>query len=477
MERKTGWVSFLVLALLCLCGLQSPGSGFALDQSLPDSVQKKFTQAKTKGAEAHAWFLAASHFQATGQYAKALEAADKSIVLCLESGQTKTLGDAYDLKGIVYDYEGKLAEAIEFYLKGLNIRERLGNGPDIARSLNNLGSGYYYIQSFQKAEDYFSRALAIFEKLNDPRTKAGVYSNLGSVKQQVGKYQESLSLHKKALALYQSMNSELGVALSYSNMGVVFSDLKLFDSSLIVHRKALAIRSQYKDQSSISLSYSNLARLYLDLKKLDSALAFAHKSIALNKVLESREGLRDDYQTMSEIQKTLGNYKAALENYILYRNIADTLVNQESHEKIATYIVQFEFQKQQYSDSLRKSEAKKQEVLRKELADKEIERIKSIQYSGIVIFVMVVLGGVFLIRRVHLPIIWIEGFIFFSAILLFEFLFLFFDPYIDKITGGMPIYKFGTNMIVAIGVFYAHSFFEKLLKERLIPEGHVESNP
>ena len=83
---------------------------------------------------------------------------------------------------------------------------------------------------------------------------------------------------------------------------------------------------------------------------------------------------------------------------------------------------------------------------------------------------MVVLGSIFLLRRVQLPIIWIEGFIFFSAILVFEFLYLFLDPYIELISGKMPIYKFTINMGLAIAVFYAHSFFEGLLKTKLIKE-------
>jgi hypothetical protein len=38
----------------------------------------------------------------------------------------------------------------------------------------------------------------------------------------------------------------------------------------------------------------------------------------------------------------------------------------------------------------------------------------------------------------------------------------------------MPIYKFTINMGLAIAVFYAHSFFEALLKTKLIKEGEKE---
>jgi hypothetical protein len=85
-----------------------------------------------------------------------------------------------------------------------------------------------------------------------------------------------------------------------------------------------------------------------------------------------------------------------------------------------------------------------------------------------VAFVMVVMLSVFFIGRIHLPVLWIEGFIFFSALLIFELLFLFLDPYLETISGGMPVYKFGLNLVLAVMVFYAHSFFEGLLKSKLI---------
>jgi cation transport ATPase len=201
---------------------------------------------------------------------------------------------------------------------------------------------------------------------------------------------------------------------------------------------------------------------------------YANKAIKLDYQLQSREGLRDDFQTMSEIQAYLKNYKSALYYFKKFVSMSDSLVNQESREKIANYMVQFEFQKQQYSDSLKKAEEKKREGLKMELEEKELQRLMNIQYSGIVIFVMVVLGSIFLLRRVQLPTIWIEGFIFFSALLVFEFLYLFLDPYIEKFSGKMPIYKFTINMGLAIAVFYAHSFFEALLKTKLIKEGKKE---
>ena len=473
-----------IAMLFCLVHVMAGAQSKTANEILPDSLQLKLKSAKTKAEQAKIWMDIAIWQRDRNAYHQAKEAADHCISLSKPGNQKKILADAYNLIGTIYDYEGKISEAIQYYFMALEIRERLGNKRDIAKSLNNLGSANYYIQSFANAETYFNRSLHIFEELNDQKNKAEVYANLGSVKQQLGseniiagKMKEgrllqraAIDLHKKSKLLYEQIKNETGLVQAYNNLGVVYSDLGLYDSALINHRKALLINRNLQDQQSLSLSYSNLARLYYSTKKTDSAILYAKRAIKLDYQLQSREGLRDDFQTMSEIQVQLKNYKSALDYFKKFVAMSDTLVNQESREKIANYMVQFEFQKQRYSDSLRKSEDKKREGLKMELEEKEVQRLMNIQYSGIVIFIMVVLGSIFLLRRVQLPIIWIEGFIFFSAILVFEFLYLFLDPYIELISGKMPIYKFTINMGLAIAVFYAHSFFEGLLKTKLIKE-------
>ncbi len=404
----------------------------------------------------------------SSNFSKAMDLANYVEEASQKIKYTRGLADAYNLKGMVFDYQGSMAEAINFYLKALKLREQIGRKADIASSLNNLGSGYYFIQSFGNAETYFSKALAMFKELGDMQSQASASSNLGSVYQQTGKYQSALEMHRNALFLYKSLKRQPGLDISYNNLGVVFSDLLQHDSALYYHRKALQIREKAGDLTQISASLSNLSRLFLNLGKTDSALIIAQKAISIDELLNSKEGMKEDYLALCHIHEKRGNFQEALRFFKKYVAVSDSLVNQDSREKIASYMVQFEFQKQLYEDSIKKAEEKKREGLRAQIQAEEKERQMNIQYSGIVVFLMLVVGSFFLINRIHLPVLWLEGFIFFSALLLFEFLYLFLDPYIDRISGGMPLSKFGINMLLAILIFYAHSFFERLLKTKLL---------
>ena len=67
---------------------------------------------------------------------------------------------------LLYQNEGKYAEAEPLYLRSLEIREgTLGlNPPDVASSLNNLAELYRVQNKYAKAEPLYLRSLAIRKK-------------------------------------------------------------------------------------------------------------------------------------------------------------------------------------------------------------------------------------------------------------------------------------------------------------------------
>ena len=61
-----------------------------------------------------------------------------------------------------------------------------------------------------------------------------------------------------------------------------------------------------------------------------------------------------------------------------------------------------------------------------------------------------------------------EGIIFFSFLILFEFLLVLADPYIDRWSSGAPGIKLLFNAGIAALIFPAHAFFESKLKGKLV---------
>jgi len=112
---------------------------------------------------------------------------------------------------------------------------------------------------------------------------------------------------------------------------------------------------------------------------------------------------------------------------------------------------------------------KEQEEKEKARLEAEVTgRRDNLQYSVILIAILVLFGGVLSLGFVKVSPRMAEGIIFFSFLILFEFLLVLADPYIENWSGGAPGIKLLFNAGIAALIFPAHSFFESRLKGRLI---------
>ncbi|PCH66240.1 MAG: hypothetical protein COC01_08565 [Bacteroidetes bacterium] len=142
----------------------------------------------------------------------------------------------------------------------------------------------------------------------------------------------------------------------------------------------------------------------------------------------------------------------------------DSILNEENTKATIRQQMKYEYEKEQ----IRKEHEAKEE------ARIEVEvtaRRDHLHYAGIVIGLLILtiliplLGGVrggFITPKV------LESIIFIAFLIFFEFLLVLLDPYIEQWTGGAPGFKLLFNALLAGCIFPIHSFFEKILKKRLL---------
>ncbi|MBD79003.1 MAG: hypothetical protein CL840_08800 [Crocinitomicaceae bacterium] len=168
-------------------------------------------------------------------------------------------------------------------------------------------------------------------------------------------------------------------------------------------------------------------------------------------------GVLDHLARASELRymyfEQVGNGLKALEFHRMYKLYDDSLKSVSMRKSTSREQAKLEYQR---------------ETIEKEQAEKlKIERRNGLEYSGISIGVFVLFGLVFLIGKYQLPKWLIELSIFLPFLILFEFLLVFTDPYVEAVTGGDPIYKLLINAGIGGIIFPLHAFFERTLKKRL----------
>ena len=156
---------------------------------------------------------------------------------------------------------------------------------------------------------------------------------------------------------------------------------------------------------------------------------------------------------IAHLSKSIDHYDASIV-------LRDSLFNEEKEKEFGRLEARHEYQILQVKrDQEEKEQAR--------IETQERSRRNNLQYSGIALGLFLLFGALFTMARLSLPTWAIKFSVFFPFLILFEFLLVLTDPFIDRFTNGEPIFNLLANAALAGLIFPIHSFFEHRLKRRL----------
>ena len=359
--------------------------------------------------------------RAQGNYKQSIEAFLQALAIYEREIQPEGISSCLNSMGIVYDLQGNYELAIEYYHKSLVIKRRLKNKRDIAISLLNLGIGYKNIKDINKALTCYEEAMQLFEEQQHQRGIAKTLLNIGNIYYYQGNINLAIAHYKRAADLNEKMDNLHDWALSLENIGWAYGE---------------------QGDSKLAIEYA------------ERSMEIARRSNARYVIVGNHENLMIVYQ------KT-GDYKNALIHLKAQQMMKDTLFNEQKSKEIGRLEAKYDFEKAESERVL------SEDVLLKEAARIE-QRRNNLQYSGILIFIVAMAGGIFSLGKIKVSVKMAEGLIFFTFLLFFEFTLVLLDPFIESFSGGAPAYKLMFNAGLAALIFPLHSFFEEKIKNRIL---------
>ena len=147
--------------------------------------------------------------------------------------------------------------------------------------------------------------------------------------------------------------------------------------------------------------------------------------------------------------------------YELQVQMRDSIKNEATQKATIRQQTKYEFEKTQ----LVKEQVERE---RERVLGEETSRRDNLQYSVILIAILLLFGGVLGLGFIKVSPAVAEGLIFFAFLIVFEFLLVLADPYVDLYTGGAPGWKLLLNAGIAACIFPLHSFFERVMKRKLV---------
>ncbi len=325
-------------------------------------------------------------------YNQALLFHQKAIKIYTEVKDKKSL--AHSLMGIgsIYGSQGSYEQASSHMLQALRIAEKENDLHNTALISLNLGVQFRKHRNLSEAEKYFLYALKISKIIGNQFFTAGSLSELGSIYSDKGNYQKALEYKSKAHKNFDQLGNLLPKAVCLSDIGEIYLQLNKFDQAKVSILNAIVAYEKIDEQRGITNAKGSLAKLYKETKQYSIALSYAKQTLALANQLNIKEELGETYELLSELYELTGNARKSLQNYKLYIQYKDSLLNAENTSKINELQIRYETEKKEQQIKALSQQARIQQLELKQ---------QRLYVLGLIALVVLVLLLVFLFIRQH----------------------------------------------------------------------------
>jgi len=261
-------------------------------------------------------------------------------------------------KGVALEPQGKYSEALNLYLKSLNLSQKL-KLPDLRCNIyNNIGIVYLRMKNYPQALTYFFNVWTYVknQKNSDQAFKFKLLVNISEVFKDENKPDSAILYNMNALAIAQQTNNQIGKAITLFNIADNYILKEDYDKALLYLNQSLPISVKVGDTEGISLCLNDYSEIYYYTKKYQKSIYYAINSLEKGKKLDNYDNTRVSYNLLYLNYQQIGDFKKALH----YRNqeisLDDSLNILKKEKQIQNILSAYELEKKQNQINTLKNE-------------------------------------------------------------------------------------------------------------------------
>jgi serine phosphatase RsbU (regulator of sigma subunit) len=253
-----------------------------------------------------------------------------------------------------YWYGRNYSNANEYYFKVLKMADSLNIKRSKARAYYNIGwIKCLQLESF-KDRNYLLRALNIFEKLKDTmslyHTALALANTYRDMSKNEPKYIDSARFYYKNIVFFvenrKGSNYNISVHTSYAGF---LTQIGRFKEAKMYLLKSCEKAKEQKDTLNYLISRRFLASLYFKTDSFNQAKKIFDEILPLTKKVDLTEQLITIYSEKSKIFQMEKNYRDALECYILFKELSDSVTKRIFKSDLETKETKYEVEKREGS--------------------------------------------------------------------------------------------------------------------------------
>lgn len=301
----------------------------AEQDSIPEDLERAYKQYLENGDSLQAIRILnnlAGFYSNRANYDKSYEAYWKALLLSDEMNNLETKAAAYNGIGILYSLYERREEALDYYLKALELRrnlvmENMSSDLLLARSYFSLAIHYRYEKEFKTARNYLDSCYKVRSWDSIPALNKAFYDLEGAFLQyHFGEIEASIPQILQQLQNFESYKSQYLVVI-YSFLGDIYYDTRNFEQSEYYYLMSLhAAKHFMKHLNFVPDVYIKLSRLYAKTEKFESAFESLKQANEINYILYSSRSPNNRH--LLEIQDNYRIEKSKIEQLAKEKRLA-----------------------------------------------------------------------------------------------------------------------------------------------------------
>ncbi len=272
----------------------------------------------------------------------------KNAVSILNSNNLeKDLPRAYYALGTFYRRKNRNAEAMNEFLNGLKVSEKLKDSSGMRLLYTSIAILNVTEKNYDKALFYHLKALDISKKIKDESAEQKCYTNIGIVYSRRKDYDEALKYHTLALKLAIKLDDERTVAFVYNDLGSTYLYKGDYVKSIQYLKKSIEIRERVIELSELSYTYNYLGQAYAKSRNFSESEKWLKRSYVIAKQIDNNKQIFESYEELSTMYASFNKFDSAFVYSHKYNLFRDSIRQIENSESLNQLSAQYEAEKQE----------------------------------------------------------------------------------------------------------------------------------
>lgn len=297
----------------------------------------------------------------------------------------------YNNLGIIFESTGNYKQSIQSYSRVLELANLKNNDELRAYAINNMAIVYYDWQQYPLALEHYEKSLELLRKLGDSTRIAALLNNMGELYKETGKPDEALRNFTEALNISTKRNIAKTRMNAFMNIGDIYlgrNDYALASENFV---HALETAREFSLATGITDSKIKLAKVFYKTGNLEDAQLYGKEGLSLALEQDNAKLIRDAHQILYQIYQKKGLLQEALDQFVAFSELKDTLFNQNSRKELAKLRTEYETDKKEKEITLLNQEKAIQQL--------EIDRQKSLFWLTLILALFILLAVYLIFNR------------------------------------------------------------------------------